>query len=183
MLLPIYFTTIRPASPLVLSMLGSLCVEDACHHLDLTAELQGAEAGVSYERYSTALRQQTAYKDEAHSIKSQLRVLEQSATYAMIANPNIALLPVFSQLTSEITTRKQKLQHLVSDMTILIKAYLTHVSLQEAEIANLESVLNKGFHKEEGALSLHLRKHLHRSMFNDKPITLGLSWETMSTEL
>ena len=45
-------------------------------------------------------------------------------------------------------------------MIILIKAYLTHVSLQKAEIANLESVLNKGFHKEEGPFVTALEKAL-----------------------
>lgn len=55
-----------------------------------------------------------ALKDEEHSIKSQLTILEQSATYTMAVNPNIASLPVFHQLATEIATRKRKLQQLVS---------------------------------------------------------------------
>lgn len=90
-------------------------LEDACHHLDLTAELNGSEGGRSFERYSTALRQQRALKDEEHSVKGQLAILEQSATYTMAVNPNIASLPVFHQLVTEIATRKRRLQQLVSE--------------------------------------------------------------------
>ena len=91
-------------------------LEDECHKLDLSAELQGSEAGCSYERYISALRQQRAYKDEEHKIKYNLRVLEQVATYTLTMAPNISSLPVFRQLSSEISTKREQLQHLVSKM-------------------------------------------------------------------
>ena len=81
-------------------------LEDACHHLDLTAELTGSAGGQSFEPYSAAIRQQRGLRDEEHSINNQLALLEQSATYTMAVNPNIASLPVFHQLTMEIATRK-----------------------------------------------------------------------------
>ena len=43
-------------------------LEDACHHLDLTAELTGSAGGRSFERYSAAIRQQRGLRDEEHSI-------------------------------------------------------------------------------------------------------------------
>ena len=89
-------------------------LEDVCHHLDLTAELNGSEGGRSFERYSAALRQQRALRDEVLSVQRQLTILEQSATYTMVVNPNIASLPIFHQLTTEISTRKGRLQQLVS---------------------------------------------------------------------
>ena len=56
------------------------------------------------ERYSTTHHQQTALKDEAYSVKRQ----QQGATCAMAVNPNIASLPVFGQLTTEISVRKER---------------------------------------------------------------------------
>ena len=47
------------------------------------------------------ITEQRALKDEEHSINNQLAILEQSATYTMAVNPNIASLPVFQQLTME----------------------------------------------------------------------------------
>ena len=56
---------------------------------------------------------------EEHSVRGQLATLEQSATYTMAVNPNIASsLPVFQQLATEIATRK-KLQQLVSSFETL----------------------------------------------------------------
>ena len=66
-------------------------LEDACHHLDLTAQLNGSVGGRSFERYLAALRQQRALKDEEYSTNNQLAILEQSVTYTMAVNPtNIA---------------------------------------------------------------------------------------------
>ena len=93
-------------------------LEDACHHLDLTAQLNDSVGGRSFERYSAALHQQRALKDEEYSTNNQLAILEQSATYTMAVNPNIASLPVFQQLTMEIATRKRRLQQLVSHFHI-----------------------------------------------------------------
>ena len=83
-----------------------MLLEDACHHLDLTAELTGSAGGRSFEPYSAAIHQQRGLRDEEHSINNQLALLEQSATYTMAVNPNITSLPVFHQLTMEIATRK-----------------------------------------------------------------------------
>lgn len=90
-------------------------LEDRCHELDLLAELQGSgEAGRSYERYVTALRQQRALKDQAHICEYNLKVLEQVATYTLTTAPSMASLPEFHRVTSEITNKKEQLQQLVS---------------------------------------------------------------------
>ena len=90
-------------------------LEDCCHELDVLAELQGSsEAGCSYERYVKALCQQRALKDEAHIVEYNLKVLEQVATYTLATAPNMASLPVFQQVTSEMASKRNRLQHLVS---------------------------------------------------------------------
>ena len=91
-----------------------MLLEDACHRLDLTAELNGSAGGRSFERYSATLRQQRALKDVEHSIHNEVAILEQTATYTMAVNPNVASLPIFQELTTEIATRKRRLQQLVS---------------------------------------------------------------------
>ena len=89
-------------------------LEDSCHELDLLAELQGSDAGCSYKHYITALRQQRALKDDAHVLEYNLKVLEQVATYTLTTAPNLASVPAFQQVTSEITRKREQLQHLVS---------------------------------------------------------------------
>ena len=68
-----------------------LLLEDSCHELDVLAEMHGSsEVGPSYERHVTALRQQRAFKDEAHVVKYNLEVLEQVAMYILTTAPNMA---------------------------------------------------------------------------------------------
>ena len=89
-------------------------LEDCCNELDLSVELQGSEAGCSYERYATALRQQRASKDEAHKIEYNIKVLEQVATYMLATTPAIASLPVYQQMSDELFNKREQLQRLVS---------------------------------------------------------------------
>ena len=76
-------------------------VEEACHQLDLSANLQGSDCGPSYERYSTALSKLTNIKDERLQLQIELNMLKQivAFTAASAANPahNLA-----SRVTSEI---------------------------------------------------------------------------------
>ena len=48
-------------------------LEEACHKLDLKAQFQGSQAGASYHRYISALRQQRALKEDEERLVIQVK--------------------------------------------------------------------------------------------------------------
>lgn len=83
-------------------------LEDACHHLDLSASLQGSDCGPSYERYSEALRQQRKLKDDVHKLQGELAILEQILTFTVATSANASSNPLFLSLTSQVATMREK---------------------------------------------------------------------------
>lgn len=94
-----------------------MLLEVECHKLDLAMQIQqnGAEFGPSYDKYAAALHQLTQLKDEQHSLKNGLQVLEQLLTYSLsTGGASSVSSPLFQQLVSEIQKTKGKLAEIVS---------------------------------------------------------------------
>jgi len=102
-----------------------LLLENECHKLDLANHIQGSDSGPSYEKYSAILQQQTHRKDEQHSLKGDLKLLEQTLThYLTSAGPLSGVLattnPLLLDTVKEIQETKNRIQALVSLNTIII---------------------------------------------------------------
>ena len=77
--------------------------KDACHQLDLSASLQGANCGPSYERVymqNLLISKQRKLKDEVHMLKSGLVVLEQILTFTAATSANAPSNPLFTNLAN-----------------------------------------------------------------------------------
>ena len=92
-------------------------LEEACHELDLVANVQGSRAGVSYERYITALREQGSLRDEEERVGMQVEGMEQLITTLAIALPNADSHPPYIQLCRELGERKERIKRVVSTIT------------------------------------------------------------------
>jgi len=93
--------------------------EVECHKLDQTMAIQtnNTQFGPSYKRYADALHRELQLKDEQHSMKNALQVLEQLFTYSLsTGGAASASSPAFQQLVVEIVKTKQRLAQLVSQL-------------------------------------------------------------------
>ena len=98
-------------------------LEEACHELDLTAKFSDSQAGSTYDRYITALRQQSSLKESEERLAMQHRGLEQLVTSLGIALPNaVSSLPSYRQLCTELAERKDRLKRVVNSV---IYIYIT----------------------------------------------------------
>lgn len=89
-----------------------ILLENDCHQLDLSMQVQGVDSGPSYGKYASALEEQTKFKDEQHTQRSGLQVLEQLLTHVLTVLS--ATSPIISELVTEIQQTKQRLQRYVS---------------------------------------------------------------------
>ena len=90
-------------------------LEDACHHLDLKAHMEGIEdSGPSYKRYATALQQLTERKDEQLGLRNALKQLEQVVTHSLATGVLTASHPLLLQALKDIQGTKTRLDQLVS---------------------------------------------------------------------
>ena len=89
-------------------------LEEACHELDVKAQLQDSQAGASYDRYISALRQQSALKEDQERLAVQVNSLEQLVTLLGITLPSAASQPAYNHLCSEVAERREKLKKVVN---------------------------------------------------------------------
>lgn len=93
-------------------------LENDCHRLDLAEHIEGSSSGPSYEKYAAVLQQQTELKDEGHSLRDDLRLLEQMLTHTLTsAGPLSGVLattdPLLIDTVREIQETKGRLQNIV----------------------------------------------------------------------
>lgn len=98
-------------------------LEDACHQLDLSANLQGSDCGPSYERYSTALQKLTSTKDDLLRVQNGLVVLEQIVKFTAATNASAASNPLFNSLASQVASMKEEKKKIVSKDNIKITLF------------------------------------------------------------
>ncbi len=77
--------------------------------------MDGSDSGPSYEKYASALHQQTKLKDDEKNHKSGVQLLEQLLTYTLTTGGvSSATNPLLLQLVSGIQNAKERLQEIVS---------------------------------------------------------------------
>lgn len=93
-------------------------LEADCHKLDMTMRIQGGSGGPSFDRYSSALEEQTELKDKQKSLKDGLLLLQQLLTHTLsTAGVSSATNPLILEIVSEIQKTQRKLQDIVSTDT------------------------------------------------------------------
>ena len=83
-------------------------LEDTCHQLDLSANLQESDCGPSYERYSAAFHKLTNIKDERLQLQNELNMLEQIVTFTATTAANATSNALFNNLASTVASMKEK---------------------------------------------------------------------------
>lgn len=97
-------------------------LEEDCHKLDLAKHIEGNGRGPSYEKYAAILQQQTQLKDEQHSLRGDLKVLEQRLTHTLTSAGQLSGVlattnPVLLDTVREIQETKSRVQSIVSTRT------------------------------------------------------------------
>ena len=90
-------------------------LEVECHKLDVSEQMGGSvSSGPSYDKYVAALHQQTQLKDEQHSLRGGLQLLEQLLTH-MLTTGGVSSTtdPLLLLSISEIQKAEERLQQIV----------------------------------------------------------------------
>lgn len=90
-------------------------MEEACHELDLRLALQRGllddEGGVSFSKYTCALRDLYKMKEEAEKQSQVVLVLDQLSTYLALTLPEGS--PALDKIRGEAKVQRDKLQGIV----------------------------------------------------------------------
>ena len=89
-------------------------LEEECHELDVMVKFQASQAGASYDRYVSALRQQSTRKEDEGRLAVQVNGLEQLVTLLGITLPNAASQPAYQQLCRQVAERRERLKKVVN---------------------------------------------------------------------
>ena len=100
--------------------------EDACHELDLAAKFRDDQAGGTFDRYLSAVRQQNTLRESTERLKAQVEGMEQLVTAISIALPAASSQPAYSHLCCELQHRRQRLKSLVKQTFKYI-----HITIQK----------------------------------------------------
>lgn len=94
-------------------------LENACHELDAKGLLQGIEGGKTYEDYLKSFRRCAALEDDVRKSQAEINGLEQLVTIFTITSSistNPSLLARLGQLQTLLSTKKRKLQDMVTNL-------------------------------------------------------------------
>lgn len=95
-------------------------LEEDCHKLDQCMRIQGGDKGPSYEKYSSAMDNTRALKDEQQTLKDALQLLEQLLTHSLVTGCASSVSnPLILELVSEIQKRKGRMKDIVSPIAYI----------------------------------------------------------------
>ena len=98
-----------------------MLLEDECHKLDDRAVVLGADSGMSYEWYSSALYSKRQLTDETQELNDYTQKLEQVLTHQLSVSDDIATNSAISILVNEVSEQKGRLNYSVSQKCTIHK--------------------------------------------------------------
>ena len=96
--------------------------------------VDGGSGGPSFDRYSSAMEQKTQLKDEQHSLKASLVVLQQLLTQTLttsgVVSGGVTVASITSprllEIVSEIQKTRERLKQIVRNLDMIIIEYYNY---------------------------------------------------------